>query len=219
MQQPSLVLQLLKQEYRVRLKAGDAVHGSEYQKRFPELAHSNQELEPTVPIFATEKRLLSDIPGYEILEELGHGSMGVVFKALQKNLNRIVALKLIQASAGGSGEHRARFRTEAEALAQLHHPGIVQIHEIGEHDGMPYLALEFVEGGNLAGQLRNTPLPPREAAGLVGSVALAMQAAHESGILHRDLKPANILLRRKSAIHNPNWFRISEFGFRILNRR
>ena len=98
-------------------------------------------------------------------------------------------------------------------MAQLHHPGIVQIHEIGEHDGMPYLALEFVEGGNLAGQLRNTPLPPREAAGLVESVALAMQAAHERGILHRDLKPANILLRHE--IRKPQAEFVSDCGIRI----
>lgn len=132
--------------------------------------------------------------GYEILCELGRGGMGVVYKARQAKLNRLVALKMILAGGHAGEADLARFRIEAEAVARLRHPNIVQIHEVGEHDGRPFFSLEFVEGGSLAGRLDDTPLPPRQAAELVETLGRAMQAAHEAGILHRDLKPANVLL-------------------------
>jgi serine/threonine protein kinase len=134
------------------------------------------------------------VPGYEILSELGRGGMGVVYKARQTGLRRIVALKMILGGGHASTADLERFRTEAEAIARLPHPHIVQIHEIGEHDGLPYFSLEFCAGGSLEKKLAGTPLPPRQAAALVEKLALAMQAAHAKRLIHRDLKPANVLL-------------------------
>jgi WD40 repeat protein len=134
------------------------------------------------------------VPGYEIESVLGRGGMGVVYKARHLALKRTVALKMVLAG-GHAGPHElARFRIEAEAAARLQHPNIVQIHEVGEADGHPYCALEFVEGGNLAGKIKEKPLPVREAASLVETLARAMQLAHSRNVVHRDLKPANILL-------------------------
>ncbi len=134
------------------------------------------------------------VPGYEILGVLGRGGMGVVYKARQVKLGRLVALKMVLAGAHAGPAELARFRTEAEAVAQLQHPNIVQIHEVGEHTGLPYFSLEFVEGGSLARRLKGTPLPARQAAQLVAALAGAMHAAHQRGIVHRDLKPGNVLL-------------------------
>jgi WD40 repeat protein/serine/threonine protein kinase len=143
------------------------------------------------------------VAGYELLGELGRGGMGVVYKARQKGLNRLVALKMILAGGHASPEQLDRFRSEAEAVARLQHPNIVQIYEIGEQDGLPYFSLEFVDGGSLDKKLDGTPLPASEAAALVETLARAVEAAHRHGIIHRDLKPANVLLRRKSEIRNP----------------
>jgi serine/threonine protein kinase len=137
---------------------------------------------------------LPTIPGYEVLGELGRGGMGVVYKARQVQLNRIVALKMIRAGAHAEPGERARFKAEAEAVARLQHPNIVQIYEVGEADGWPFLSLEFVDGGALDRQINGKPLPIREAAALVERLARAVHAAHQRGIVHRDLKPANILL-------------------------
>jgi WD40 repeat protein len=133
-----------------------------------------------------------EVPGYEILAVLGRGGMGVVYQARQISLNRVVALKMI--AAGADAEELARFRQEAEALASLHHPNLVQVYEVGRQDGRPFLALEYVAVGSLAARLDGTPLPPGRSAGLVETLARAVHAAHEAGIVHRDLKPANILL-------------------------
>jgi serine/threonine-protein kinase len=134
------------------------------------------------------------VPGYEVLGELGSGGMGVVYKARDARLKRLVALKMILSGPHARPEERERFRREAEAVARLQHPNVVQIYEVGEQDGRPYLALEYVGGGSLAGRLGGRPLPPDDAARLVRSLALAVHAAHLRGIVHRDLKPANVLL-------------------------
>jgi tRNA A-37 threonylcarbamoyl transferase component Bud32 len=134
------------------------------------------------------------VPGYQILAELGRGGMGVVYRARQAKLNRLVALKMILAGAHAGDDDRRRFLTEAEAVARLQHPNIVQIHELGEADGHPFLALELCPGGSLADKLAGTPLPPQEAARVAEQLARAVHHAHGKGIVHRDLKPANVLL-------------------------
>jgi hypothetical protein len=134
------------------------------------------------------------VPGYEVLGELGRGGMGVVYKARHVGLNRLVALKMVLAGGHAGPEELARFRGEAEAVARLKHPNVVQVYDVGESGGLPYFSLEFVEGGSLDRKLAGTPLPPNEAAALVETLARAMAAAHAAGLVHRDLKPANILL-------------------------
>jgi WD40 repeat protein/tetratricopeptide (TPR) repeat protein len=134
------------------------------------------------------------VPGYEILGELGRGAMGVVYRARQTKLNRLVALKMILSGAHAGADDLARFRIEAEAIARLQHPNIVQVYEFGEHDGKPFFSLELCTSGTLEQKLDGTPLSPDEAAALVDALARATHAAHEKGVVHRDLKPANILL-------------------------
>ncbi|MFL5341196.1 MAG: serine/threonine-protein kinase, partial [Gemmataceae bacterium] len=133
------------------------------------------------------------VPGYEILEEIDRGGMGVVYKARQIGLNRLVALKMIRGTSATAAQ-RDRFRSEAEAVAKLRHANIVQIFDIGEIDGRPYFSMELVEGGTLADRLSGTPLPVRAAAELIRTLAAAIHVAHEAGVVHRDLKPANVLL-------------------------
>jgi serine/threonine protein kinase/tetratricopeptide (TPR) repeat protein len=139
---------------------------------------------------------------YEVLEELGRGGMGIVFKARQRSLKRLVALKVMRAGLAASSDERARFRHEAEAVARLQHPNIVQIHEVGEQEGCPFICFEFVGGGNLQYCLTGAPLEHRAAAELVTTLARAVHFAHQHGIVHRDLKPANILLQRKSELRS-----------------
>ena len=134
------------------------------------------------------------VAGYEIKGELGRGGMGVVYKARHVRLNRPCALKMILAGAHASPEDVARFVTEAEAIARLEHPSIVQIRHIGDADGLPFLELEYVAGGSLDQQLDGTPWPTTRAARLAEQVALGIAEAHRQGIVHRDLKPSNVLL-------------------------
>ena len=134
------------------------------------------------------------MPGYEILRELGRGGMGVVYQARHTKLHRVVALKMILAGSHAGAADLARFQTEAEAIARLRHANIVQVYEVSEHEGKPFFSLEFCGGGSLEKKLNGTPLPAREAAALVETLARAMQAAHEQHVIHRDLKPANVLL-------------------------
>jgi tetratricopeptide (TPR) repeat protein len=133
------------------------------------------------------------IAGYQIERELGRGGMGVVYLARQTHANRLVALKTVQAGRGRP-EDLVRFRVEAESLARLRHPNIVQVHEVGVADGQPFFTMEYVEGGTLADALAEGPRPPREAAALLETIAAGVHAAHQCGVIHRDLKPANILI-------------------------
>jgi tRNA A-37 threonylcarbamoyl transferase component Bud32 len=134
------------------------------------------------------------VPGYQIIAEIGRGGMGVVYKARHVRLDRLVALKMILAGAHASADQIARFHIEARAVARIQHPGIVQIHEDGDHEGLPYFSLEFVPGGSLAQLISGTPQPPRAAAAMVMELCRGMAEAHARGIIHRDLKPANVLL-------------------------
>jgi tRNA A-37 threonylcarbamoyl transferase component Bud32 len=148
----------------------------------------------------------TDIPGYELLGELGHGGMGVVYKARQRSLNRVVALKMPLAGTQAASDGLERFRAEAETIAGLRHPHILPVFDFGEHDKQPYFSMEFADGGSLERHIAGTLMPPRPAAHLVALLARAVQAAHQAGLVHRDLKPANILL---SADGVP---KISDFG-------
>jgi eukaryotic-like serine/threonine-protein kinase len=137
------------------------------------------------------------IPGYEVLGELGRGGMGVVYRARQTHLKRLVALKMVLATRSGP-DAVARLKAEAETVARLQHPNIVQVYEVGEYEGQPFLALEFVSGGSLDRRIRGTPQSPAASARLIETLARAVHAAHEKHVVHRDLKPANILLQTDS---------------------
>ncbi len=142
---------------------------------------------------ASAAELLGELGDYELLEEVGRGGQGVVFRARQKSLNRTVALKVISLGQWASKAHLRRFRLEAEAAARLEHPGIVPIHEVGERDGSCYFSMKFVEGGQLDEVARREPISIRRAVELIAKVARTVHYAHEHGILHRDIKPGNIL--------------------------
>jgi eukaryotic-like serine/threonine-protein kinase len=209
---PEAILDLILNEVALRQERGEAPELTEYLGRFSPLraqlpalfqaSRTHVVAPPSSPRPAVPQPLdlvaLSDVPvvpGYEIVAELGRGGMGVVYQARQCALKRLVALKMILAGPHADPATRARFRTEAEAVARLQHPNIVQIYEVGEHDGRPFLCLEYVAGGSLEQKVAGVAQPEREAAQLVETVARAVHHAHERGILHRDLKPANILLQ------------------------
>jgi eukaryotic-like serine/threonine-protein kinase len=150
------------------------------------------------------------LPGYHIQGKLGQGGMGVVYKAHQLNLNRTVALKMVLAGRHATAPELARFLVEAEMVARLDHPNIVQIHQVGQHDGQPFIALEYIEGGTLADQMQGRRWLARPAAELLERLARAIHHAHQHGIVHRDLKPANILLTNAQAP------KITDFGLAKL---
>ena len=154
-------------------------------------------------------RLPKDLAGYELLEEIGRGGMGVVVRARDPRLDRPVALKIILAGAYSGKEAREGLLAEARVTARLTHPHIVQIHEVGEENGIPFMALELVEGGTLAREVAGQPLAPRRAAELVEVIARAVAYAHSRGVVHRDLKPANVLL----AADGP---KVADFGVAVV---
>jgi serine/threonine-protein kinase len=146
------------------------------------------------------------VPGFEVRELLGRGGMGIVYRAWDQRLHRDVAIKLLLAGAYARPEELERFLRGAEAKAGLRHANIVKVYDVGDLDGCPYFTMEFVEGGSLAQKLAGVPVPPREAAALVATLAEAVQAAHDGGVIHRDLKPANVLLTADGAP------KIADFG-------
>jgi WD40 repeat protein/serine/threonine protein kinase len=160
--------------------------------------HGNGALPDNAETPAAPARTFPAVAGYEILAEIGRGGMGVVYKARHIGLDRLVALKMIIAGPHAGQKDQHRFRQEAEAVARLRHPNLIQIYDIGASDGCSFLALEFVEGASLAQVLRGTPQPLQPAAKLIEILAEAMHYAHEQGIVHRDLKPANILLEGRT---------------------
>jgi serine/threonine-protein kinase len=214
---------LILAEHRLRCRTQPDLSGTEYVLRFPhrrrELrTHFNladeQTVEaggpsthdapslrsgftggaPSLPCPVSQPAAFPEVPGYEIQALLGRGGMAVVYLARQTSLKRLVALKMVHAGAHAEPGHFERFRREAQIVAQFQHPNIVQIYEVDEHLGTPYLCLEYAAGGTLAQRLAGTPQPPRQAAQLVEAIARAVHHAHEHGIIHRDLKPSNILL-------------------------
>jgi hypothetical protein len=211
-------LELCYAEYVVRERLGQRPSPEEWYARFPQWREHLQQLFQVHQLARAkaDSSLGDTVPGaeglpvvagpgpapqpavrvgnYEVLGEIGRGGMGVVYRARQAGLGRVVALKMIVAGPYAGEEEVARFRREAEAVARLQHPNIVQIFEVGQSHGLPYFSLEFVDGGSLADQLAVAPLAARRAAALVETLALAMHHAHRQGIVHRDLKPANVLL-------------------------
>jgi len=216
------VLDLIYNEVMLREEEGDQARLEEYVQRFPHLAEAlaiqfeidgaldESLLGSTAEIFSPHSNsgspaALPSVPGYEVLAILGRGGMGVVYKARHLALNRLVALKMILAGSHAGPAELARFRQEAEAVARLQHPNIVQVFDFGADEGRPFMALEFVDS-SLAQHLTGTPLPIVQAAQWVCTLARAVHHAHQHGIIHRDLKPANILIARAGAV------KIADFG-------
>src|SRR5438876_1018793 len=171
---------------------------------------SNASAAPRVKKAPRPAKVFADFGDYELLEEIGRGGQGVVYRARQKSLSRTVALKVIGLGHWATEAHLKRFRREAESAASLEHPCIVPIHEVGERDGSCYFSMKFIEGGQLDAVAKREPMPPRRAVELITKVARTVHYAHEHGILHRDIKPGNILHDAKGEPH------LTDFGLARL---
>jgi tetratricopeptide (TPR) repeat protein len=206
---PEGLLDLIFNEILLREEQGEVPDPAEYAERFPWLADQlrlhfavHQFMQPETVVLSGSDREgarpaaagLPEIAGYEVLGEIGRGGMGVVYQARHRALRRLVALKMILAGPYATAQEVRRLQVEAEAIARVQHPNIVQIYEVDVHDGRPYLALEYVDGDRLDRHIGGAPQPARESAELIETLARAVHAAHQAGIIHRDLKPANILL-------------------------
>jgi WD40 repeat protein len=206
-EQAAFLRELVVAELELRRASGDEPAPHEYTARFPIHATAIHDVFSAAPVATrTGPHPLPSVPGYEILGELGRGGMGVVYRARQVQLNRLCALKMVLGGAYAGPEAIRRFLAEAETIARLEHPNIVQIHHIGEAEGLPYIELEYLPGGSLDRAIAGTPRPARNAAGLVEALARGVAEAHRAGVVHRDLKPANILL---AADETP---KITDFG-------
>src|SRR5262249_14805900 len=188
----------------------DPVAGVDDPGRLGELSRDNANPASGLKEAGRAATMLGQLADYELLEEIGRGAQGLVFRSRQKSLNRTVALKVISLGQWASKAHLKRFRREAEAAASLDHPCIVPIYEVNERDGSCYFSMKFVEGGQLDEVVRQAPMSIRQAAELMAKVARTVQYAHEHGILHRDIKPGNILLDAKGEPH------LTDFGLARL---
>lgn len=211
-----LLRELVRLEIDYRVKRGEQPTVEEYRSRFPTHADSIASWFPSEPTVGFDFERASaatwpTVPGYEINAELGRGAMGVVYQARHMKFERTVALKMILGSFADT-EHTQRFLAEARAVARLVHPNIVQIYDTGEHNGLPYFSMEYVEGGTLATRLKDTPPSDLEAARLIEALARAVQYMHGRGIVHRDLKPANILLTKETKETKERVPKIADFG-------
>jgi serine/threonine protein kinase len=217
------VLALITTEFQYRKRREPALDEQEYLQRFrgyraellsrlvstvagAEQHTSSESDRPELTKGSTNAIPYPQVPGFEVIGELGRGGMGVVYKAAQTKLKRLVALKMIRGEALADLRGLERFWVEAEAVARLQHPNIVQIFEVGEYRRLPYLALELVDGGALDRKIKGRPMPPWEAAKILLTLARTMHYAHQAGIVHRDLKPANILITSDGAP------KITDFG-------
>jgi serine/threonine protein kinase len=196
----ALLRELLCQELEWRRARGEDPQREDYLRRFPDQTALVEEVWAGLNTVDGGRRQpppaeLPDVPGFRVVRRLGRGGMGVVYQAEQRRPGRTVALKMI-ARFDDWEEARQRFRVEAEAVARLQHPHIVQLFEVGDYDGQPFLVLEYLDGGDLKDRLRQGPFPVPAAARLVAVLAEAMHHAHCQGIIHRDLKPSNVLFTR-----------------------
>ena len=227
-----LAIDIIYAEYLVREQVGPPPDLGEFQRRFPRYAEvlveqinlhgaiespDHEEIEaeesaaPATSLAAPQNAKTGT--SYQVLELIGRGGMGMVYKARQPALDRFVALKMVRAVDASNEELLARFRSEARLVAALDHPQIVKVYDYGDQDGLPYLAMELVEGGSLADLLDGTPWHPRDAAQLLVKLAGAMQYAHQHRVVHRDLKPANVLMASKA---EPLDVKITDFGLARL---
>ncbi len=230
---PEALVDLIYAEVLLRLETGEAPILEEYLERFPQAAAPLRQRWQAHDLIAGQARpdnrvstvselgthpvgparrpaRLPSLPGYEILEELGRGGMGVVYKARQVAFDRLVAVKMVRGHLLAGPDEINRFRTEARALGQLDHPHVVRVFDFDEDQGCPFFVMQYLPGGTLATLLREGPLPPRHAAEVVRQVALGVQAAHDKNILHRDLKPFNVLLDERGCVH------VADFGLAKL---